>query len=146
MTETFEILNGDTYMYEPPDSERYIDCFDLHVAEIYHGYAYSENEETLMYFGIGYELDCDMSEENIAETFERYEGKADSVRITEPKGGIFDLRAELRNDKTFWIQYLKRIDEYELLSCELHTDLKIPLEGIIKDFEKFAASCKNLST
>lgn len=148
MKVTIEALSGARFSFEPPQGEGYRDEEDYNVGEIYQGYSYSkETGEYVadLYFGIAAELDCNDSPENIHRAYEKHHGAAAGFSVAEAGHPVFERRAEFRNAKMHRIVYWKKIDEFELFSCELllKADLaeKELQERILDDFERMVKSC-----
>lgn len=146
---TIELLSGTTMIVSAPRDKHFSDCEDYGVGELHQAYLYFSKEgadsSAEFYLGIAAELDCDMSEDNIRNAWEKLHGKADFFEVKSAKLGIFKIRAEMKNKSVHRISYLLRIDESELLDCtmELHkpnTRKKLD-EKLTAMFEEFARKC-----
>ena len=145
-----ELLSDKNVVLSPPRDRHFTDMQDGSAAEIYRLYEYSAKEgaepSAAFYLGIGSELDCDLSTENIRKVWEDQHGKADLFEVKSAEHGIFTLRAEMKNKSIHRISYLLQIDESELLDCvmELHkpnTRKKLD-EKLTGMFEEFAGQCR----
>lgn len=145
-----ELLSDQKVEIHPPHDRHFTDMDDGGAAEIYRLYEYSPKEgaepSANFYLGIAAELDCDMSEDNIRNAWEKLHGKAELFEVKPTEHGIFKLRAEMKNKNVHRISYLLQIDESELLDCtmELHKPnsrkkLDEKLTGL---FEEFALRCR----
>jgi hypothetical protein len=132
-----------------PRDKHFSDCEDYGVGELHQTYLYFPKEgadsSAEFYLGIAAELDCDMSEDNIRNAWEKLHGKAEFFEVIQAEHGIWGLRAEMRNKSVHRISYLLQIDESELLDCtmELHkpnTRKKLD-EKLTAMFEEFARKC-----
>ncbi len=145
-----ELLSDQKVEIFPPRDRHFTDMEDGGAAEIYRLYEYYPKEgadsSAEFYLGIAAELDCDMSEDNIRNTWEKQNGKAEFFEVKPTEHGIFKLRAEMKNKSVHRISYLLQIDESELLDCTM--ELRKPnsrkkldekLSGL---FEEFARQCK----
>lgn len=145
-----ELLSGGSVKIYPPRNIHFTDCGDGRAAEIYKLYEYSASEgadpAARLFLGIAAELDCDMTEGNIRNVWEKLYGKGENFEVTDTSCGIFTLRADMRNPKVRKVSYLLRIDENELLECTLEVDhpnkRKKTEEKLLKMFEKFASECR----
>lgn len=146
---TIELLSGTTMIVPAPRDKHFSDCEDYGVGELHQAYLYFPKEgadsSAEFYLGIAAELDCDMSEDNIRNAWEKLHGKAEFFEVKPSEHGIFKLRAEMRNKNVHRISYLLQIDKSELLDCtmELHkpnTRKKLD-EKLTEMFEEFARKC-----
>ncbi len=146
-----ELVSGDVLNVSAPRDKHFIDNDDYGVGELYQAYMYfpredSEEASAVFYVGIAAELDCDMSEDNIRNAWEKQNGKAELFEVKPTEYGIFKLRAEMRNKSIHQISYLLQIDESELLDCTM--ELRKPNsrkkldEKLTGLFEEFARQCK----
>ena len=146
----FETLSGMTIAFQAPQSDEYTDEQDYSAAEIYQGYSYSKasiNEPIAnLYFGIAPELDCDISSENICRVYKVQYGNDIQITFEEITHSLFELRVEITGEQIHHIIYLKKINDHELLSCELILNIKLSNKKlhtkIVKDFENMVKSCK----
>ena len=146
----FETLSGMTIAFQAPQSDEYTDEQDYSAAEIYQGYSYSKasiNEPIAnLYFGIAPELDCDISSENICRVYKVQYGNDIQITFEEVTHSLFELRVEITGEQIHHIIYLKKINDHELLSCELILNIKLSNKKlhtkIVKDFENMVKSCK----
>ena len=147
---TIELLSGTTMIVSAPRDKHFSDCEDYGVGELHQAYLYfpkeGEDSSAEFYLGIAAELDCNLSEDNIRNAWEKLHGKAEFFEVKSVEHGIWNLRAEMRNKSVHRISYLLQIDESELLDCtmELHkpnTRKKLD-EKLTAMFEKFARQCK----
>lgn len=150
LPKTIELLNGSEITIEPPRDKHFSDCEDYGVGELHQAYLYFPKEgadsSAEFYLGIAAELDCNLSEDNIRNAWEKLHGKAEFFEVKQAEHGIWGLRAEMRNKSVHRISYLLQIDESELLDCtmKLHKPnsrkkLDEKLTGL---FEEFARRCK----
>lgn len=146
-----ELLNESKLTVSAPRDKHFSDCDDYGVGELYQAYMYypredSEEASAAFFIGIAAELDCDMSEDNIRNAWERQNGKAELFEVKSVEYGIFKLRAEMRNKSVHRISYLLQIDECELLDCTM--ELRKPNsrkkldEKLTGLFEEFAGKIK----
>lgn len=146
-----ELLNSAKLIVSTPRDKHFADEEDNGVGELYQIYGYypredSEERSAAYYIGIAAELDCDLSEDNVRNAWEKLHGKAEFFEVKQAEHGIWKLRAEMRNKSVHRISYLLQIDESELLDCtmELHkpnTRKKLD-EKLTAMFEEFARQCK----
>ncbi|MCM1525024.1 MAG: hypothetical protein NC120_11255 [Ruminococcus sp.] len=146
-----ELLNESKLAISAPRDKHFTDEEDKGVCEVYQLYGYypredSEKAVAAFYIGIAAELECDMSEDNIRNAWEKQNGKAELFEVKSVEHGIFKFRAEMGNKSVHRISYLLQIDESELLDCtmEMHKPnsrkkLDEKLSGL---FEEFARGCK----
>lgn len=147
--ENIELLNGSSLTFQIPKNSHFIDSDDCGAAEIYKCYSYIANEgaesSAEFFLGIGAELDCDLSTDNIKSCFEEYNGKADYFEISNDNFGIFNLKAEMKNKSVHKISYYLQIDEDEILECsmEVHQPNKRKKvdEKLTTLLQEFALSC-----
>lgn len=145
-----DLLDESKLTYEEPRDKHFVDFEDGGVAEIYQIYSYlpSEDAESScdIYLGIASEIDCNIEEENVKTSWEKYYGKATDFVYEECKKGIFTHRAEIKNSKAHKISYLLKQDEELVLECSyvLHqpSRRKKLNEKLQEVFEKFVISCK----
>lgn len=146
-----ELLNGNKLTVSAPRDKHFVDEDDNGVCEVYQLYGYypredSEERSAAFSIGIAAELDCDMSDENIRNAWEKQNGKAEFFEVKSVEHGIFKFRAEMRNKNVHRISYLLQIDESELLDCTM--ELRKPNsrkkldEKLTGLFEEFARGCK----
>jgi hypothetical protein len=145
-----ELLSeGFSVSIKPPKDKHFVDAEDYGTGEIYQGYSYFPNEDAEsiaeFYLGIGAELNCGLSEENVRLTWEKYDGKADFFEMKEIKHQLFTIRAEMKNKNTHRISYYKKFTDDEILECAM--TLKRPNqkkkldEKLSRQFEDFAFRC-----
>ncbi|MBP3337779.1 MAG: hypothetical protein J6L69_00055, partial [Lachnospiraceae bacterium] len=140
-----DLLDESKLTYEEPRDKHFVDFEDGGVAEIYQIYSYlpSEDAESScdIYLGIASEIDCNIEEENVKTSWEKYYGKATDFVYEECKKGIFTHRAEIKNSKAHKISYLLKQDEELVLECSyvLHqpSRRKKLNEKLQEVFEKF---------
>ncbi|MCH5348142.1 MAG: hypothetical protein J1E40_02360 [Oscillospiraceae bacterium] len=145
-----ELLCGKKLTVYPPRDRHFTDMEDGSAAEIYQLYEYAPSEDAeataAFYLGIAAELDCDISEGNIRNVWEKQFGDFETFEIKESQNDLFSLRVEMKNKNVHRISYLTKIDESELLECTM--ELKSPKrrkkldERLTAMFEEFAAKCK----
>ncbi|MBQ3642698.1 CdiI family contact-dependent growth inhibition immunity protein [bacterium] len=149
-TSEIETLSNVKVSFELPDLNRYEDEQDFHSAEIYQGYSYTkpEYDEPIgkIYFGIADELDCGLSSEDILNAYVKKYGEPLQYKYVVPENTIFEYRADIIGKSIHRILYLKRMDQNELLSCELTVDIKKSGkrldQKLVQDFEDLVNSCK----
>jgi len=145
-----ELLDGTKLTMIPPQGKYMVDFGDCGSAEIYQCYKYlpQDSVDSLadIFIGIASELDCDLGEENICDSWQDIYGKADCFCVKEVSYGIFRLRAEMKNENLHKLSYYKQMTEDLLLECsiEIHQPnrrkkLVEEIEGL---FDKFVLSCK----
>lgn len=151
LEKTIELLSCTTMIVSAPRDKHFTDEEDNGVCELYQLYGYypredSEERSAAFYIGIAAELDCDMSEDNIRNAWEKLHGKAEFFEVKPTEHGVFKLRAEMRNKNVHRISYLLQINEGELLDCTMelrkpNTRKKLD-EKLTVMFEEFARQCK----
>ena len=134
-----------------PRDKHFSDSEDMGVGELYQVYEYfpkedSEDAQAHFFLGIGAELDCDLSEENILAAWEKYHGKAEFFEVQEVKYGIYSLRAELRNKNVHKVSYFMPQNATLLLECSMELfqpgKRKKLDEKLASLFEEFAEKCR----
>ena len=117
---------------------------------MYQAYEYksSADAEPSAYFtfDIAADLDCDISAENIKNTWEDQFDPADQFDVRPAESDIFTQRVEFKNKNVHRIAYLTQIDESELFQCaiELYSPNKRKKldETLSAMFEEFAKNCR----
>ena len=145
-----ETLSGNKVKYILPDEERYADEEDFHSAEIYQGYSYSpedsDERSAYMYFSIAPELNNDISEESVIRAFKNEYGEPEKKVYEIFKGSFNDCYYDITGSGIRKISYIKRIDEDEVLACELIINIKkldlADIRRTIADFDYMARSCE----
>lgn len=148
--ETIELLDGSSLHFQTPKNSHFVDSDDCSAAEIYKCYSYLANEyaepSAEFFLGIGAELDCDLSAENIRKSYEKYNGKADFFEINNVDFGIYKIRAEMKNKSVHKISYYLQMDEDLILECSMEVHQpnrrKKVDEKLSALFQDFALSCK----
>ena len=148
--QTIELLNGMNLIVQEPKDEHFINSEDYGVAEIYQGYSYvtGENEKSSaeLFIGIASELDCNLGIENVKNIWEEQNGRADFFELKSVNFGIFNIRAEFKNEKVHKTSYLLQMEDDLLLECGM--EVYIPNkrkkldEKLTKIFVEFSLNCK----
>lgn len=144
------LLDESVLEVQMPRDKHFSDSEDMGVGELYQVYEYfpKEDADSCAHFclGIGAELNCDLSEENILAAWENYHGKAEHFAVQEVKHGIYSLRAELRNKNVHKVSYFMPQNEALLLECTMELfqpgKRKKLDEKLMQLFEEFVEKCK----
>lgn len=144
-----ELADGTSLTITYPKDRHFEDCEDCNVAEIYQCYEYHTQEgsesSAEFFVGMAAELDCSLEEENVASTWERIYGKADSFEMKAISHGIYKFRAEMRNKDCHKISYFLQTAEDLLLECgmQIHQPNRRRKldEKLAALFEEFASGC-----
>jgi len=148
--EEFGILSEKNYSFLVPQEEHYSDQGDYHAGEIYQGYAYEKSKGgqsvSDMYFSIAAEFNCVIEESNAKKRYSRYHGTPMRSKLMQVEHPVFTHVYLFESASTYRLTYLKKIDECELLGCELvlkkgAADEALKAE-IIREFKRFAGSCR----
>ena len=134
-----------------PRDKHFFDSGDMGTAEIYQMYEYfpkedAEDAQAQFFLGIGEELNCDISQDNITAVWESNYGKAEFQEIKAVKQSIYCLRAELRNKTIHKVSYFVKQNEELLLECSMEVfqpgKRKKLEEKLLELFEEFAGRCR----
>ncbi len=142
-------LSEQTYSYLLPQGDQFKDRGDCGAAEIYQCYEYEEapgKEPAAMYFSIAPEFNCEIRESVAKAAFTRYEGTPIRSKLMTVEHPVFTHVYLFESAKTYRLTYLRKIDEYELLGCELVLKKNLADEEmkafLVKEFKRFAGSCR----
>ncbi|MBQ9767973.1 MAG: hypothetical protein IJW37_07715 [Lachnospiraceae bacterium] len=150
--EEFEILSEQSYSFLVPPEDCFTNQWDYHAAEIYQGYAYERESESEsvsdMYFSIAAEFNCEIKESYAKAAYTRYEGAPIRSKLMTVEHSVFTHVYLFESAKTYRLTYLKKIDETELLGCELVLKKSVATpeekERILREFKRFAGSCREV--
>lgn len=150
LTRNIELMDGSRLHFKAPDSNSFLDCEDCGAAEIYQCYSCVSKTDAEpiaeMFIGAASELDCNLQEDNIADTWQNIYGKAEFFERKEINHGIFKLCAEMRNKEVHKLSYFLQMSDDLLLECsmELHQPnrRKRTDEKLVTLLNAFALSCK----
>lgn len=145
------LLDESILEVQMPKDKHFSDSEDMGSGELYQVYEYfskedAEDSQAQFFLGIGAELKCDLSKENILAAWENYHGKAQFFEVQEVSHGIYSLRAELRNKNMHKISYFMPQSKNLMLECSMEVfqpgKRKKLDEKIVPLFEIFAKECK----
>ncbi len=145
------LFDGSVLEIQMPRDKHFSDSGDMGTAEIYQMYEYfpkedAEDAQAQFFLGIGEELNCDISQDNIAAVWESNYGKAEFLEIKAVKQGIYCLRAELRNKTIHKVSYFTQQNKELLLECSMEVfqpgKRKKLDEKLSELFEEFAGRCR----
>ena len=145
------LFDGSVLEIQMPRDKHFFDSGDMGTAEIYQMYEYfpkedAEDAQAQFFLGIGEELNCDISQDNITAVWESNYGKAEFQEIKAVKQSIYCLRAELRNKTIHKVSYFVKQNEELLLECSMEVfqpgKRKKLEEKLLELFEEFAGRCR----
>ena len=145
-------LNEKTYSYLIPKDPGFSDEGDCHAAEIYQAYGYGEvlnyEHDAMMYYSIAPEFDCEIKESSAKAAYTRYDSAPIRSKLMTVDHPVFTHVYLFETPKKYRLTYLKQIDEYELLGCELILRKSGGDDAwkakMIEEFKRFAGSCREV--
>lgn len=148
------MLDGSKLEIIPPKDNGLSNCYDCGSAEIYQGYKFLLNDnvnlEADIFLGIAPELDCNLEDKNIADSWQEIYGRSDCFEVKKINYGIFTLCAEMKNKEIHKLSYYMQVSKDLLLECslEIHQPSNIQknlCEKIMQLFKIFVLNCKLIS-
>ena len=147
---TFSVIAEQTYSYLVPQDPHFCDRGNSGAFEIHQAYSYEDTDDADrvadIYFSIAAELDCDIKESSARASYARYHGAAVYSKLMTLEHPVFTHVYVFESSRTYRLTYLKRIEENELLGCELILKKTAAGEAlkasVIKEFKKLAGSCR----
>lgn len=145
-------LNETTYSYLIPKDSGFVDEGDCHAAEIYQAYGFGREinyeYDATMYYSIAPEFDCEIKESGAKAAYTRYDSAPTRSKLMTVEHPVFSHVYLFETPKKYRITYLKQIDEYELLGCELILRKsggdEVWMTKMIEEFKRFAGSCREV--
>lgn len=147
------LLDGSKLTVKLPWDKEFVDFQDGGSAEVYQCYKNLSDAGDILadiFLGIAPELDCDLKEENILDSWQSIYGKLTFSEIKNVSNGVFHVRAEMKNENVHKISYFVQTAEDLLLECGLQiyvpNELERSAEQLVNWFEQFVLSCKITQT
>ncbi len=145
-------LNEQTYSYLLPKDPGFVDEGDCHAAEIHQAYGFGEEvnyeRDAMIYYSIAPEFDCEITESRAKAAFTRYDSAPIRSKLMTVDHPVFTHVYLFETAKKYRLTYLKQIEEYELLGCELILRKSGGDDAwkakMIEEFKRFAGSCREV--
>lgn len=134
------LLDGSELTVKLPCMKEFVDFQDAGSAEIYQCYKYVSDDGDILaeiFLGIAPELDCDLSEANILNSWRNAYGKANFIEIKKVSHNVFSVRAEMKNENIHKVSYYAQTDEDLLLECGLQIYTQSESEKLTEQFENW---------
>ena len=133
-----------------PQDAHFCDVGNSGACEIHQAYSYEDTGKVDgvadMCFSIAPEFDCEIRESRAKAAYARYHGSPICSKLMTVEHPVFTHVYVFESSNTYRLTYLKRIEEYELLGCELILKKTAAGEAlkatVIKEFKRFAGSCR----
>lgn len=148
----FTCLNEMTYSYLLPKDAGFLDKGDCGAAEIHQAYGFGKEVnyeyDAMIYYSIAPEFDCEIKENRAKAAYTRYDSAPTRSKLMTVDHPLFTHAYLFETPKKYRITYLKQLDEYELLGCELILKKSggddAWKEKMIAEFKRFAGSCREV--
>lgn len=148
----FTCLNEKTYSYLLPKDPGFVDEGDCGAAEIHQAYGCGREinyeRDAVICFSIAGEFDCEIKESRANAAYTRYDSAPTRSKLMTIEHPLFTHAYLFETPKKYRITYLKQLEEYELLGCELILRKSGGDDAwkakMIEEFKRFAGSCREV--